>query len=325
MIDKVIVKIACAICLLLCVCGEDSDELDYRVEMRIFVQNISEYARSIDAGFFIIPQNGQELLTDDGESNGSIISTYVNAIDGVGREDLYYGYNDDDERTPAAETEYMIGFLDRAETSGIEVLVTDYCWTREKVDSSYQMNVTRGYISFAADERALNSIPPYPGEPHNVNSNDITDLSSARNFLYIINTENFPSKSDFLDALEQTNHDLLIIDLFYEGSDMLSAQDVASMKHKANGGQRLVIAYCSIGEAEDYRYYWSSTWDTDPPEWLDEENPDWPGNYRVCYWEPDWQDIIYGNDQSYLKKILDVGFDGVYLDIIDAFEYWEDL
>ena len=33
--------------------------------------------------------------------------------------------------------------------------------------------------------------------------------------------------------------------------------------------------------------------------------------------------IIYGNNNSYLEKILDAGFDGVYLDIIDAFEYFE--
>ena len=37
----------------------------------------------------------------------------------------------------------------------------------------------------------------------------------------------------------------------------------------------------------------------------------------------EWQDIVFGNDESYLKKILDAGFDGVYLDIIDAFEYFE--
>lgn len=34
-------------------------------------------------------------------------------------------------------------------------------------------------------------------------------------------------------------------------------------------------------------------------------------------------EIIYGNNNSYVKKILDAGFDGVYLDIIDAFEYFE--
>jgi len=79
----------------------------------------------------------------------------------------------------------------------------------------------------------------------------------------------------------------------------------------------------SIGEAEDYRFYWNTAWAISPPSWMEAENPDWPGNYKVKYWDPAWQAMIYGNDASYLKKILDAGFDGVYLDIIDAFEYFE--
>ena len=69
--------------------------------------------------------------------------------------------------------------------------------------------------------------------------------------------------------------------------------------------------------------YWDSGWEITPPAWLAEENPYWPSNYKVRYWQQGWQDIIFGNDSSYLKKILDAGFDGVYLDIIDAFEYFE--
>ncbi|MEE8372615.1 MAG: endo alpha-1,4 polygalactosaminidase [Dehalococcoidia bacterium] len=84
------------------------------------------------------------------------------------------------------------------------------------------------------------------------------------------------------------------------------------------------IAYMSIGEAEDYRYYWQEEWGSSSPSWLAEENPDWTGNYKVRYWDPVWQRIIYREDDSYLRKILDAGFDGVYLDIIDAFEYFED-
>ena len=56
---------------------------------------------------------------------------------------------------------------------------------------------------------------------------------------------------------------------------------------------------------------------------MDAENPNWAGNFKVKYWNTEWQNIIYGNDNSYLKKILNAGFDGVYLDIIDAFEYYE--
>jgi cysteinyl-tRNA synthetase len=57
--------------------------------------------------------------------------------------------------------------------------------------------------------------------------------------------------------------------------------------------------------------------------WLDKENPEWAGNYKVKYWAEEWQRIITGNRDSYLRNITDVGFDGVYLDIIDAYEYFE--
>ncbi|MCP4711319.1 MAG: hypothetical protein GY869_22085, partial [Planctomycetes bacterium] len=103
----------------------------------------------------------------------------------------------------------------------------------------------------------------------------------------------------------------------------LSSTEVTSLKTKANGGTRIVIAYMSIGEAEDYRYYWQTDWNTTAPSWLATENPNWPGNYKVRYWCSSWHTIIYGNDTSYLKQIIEAGFDGTYLDIIDAFEYFE--
>lgn len=57
------------------------------------------------------------------------------------------------------------------------------------------------------------------------------------------------------------------------------------MHIKANGGKHLILAYMSIGEAEDYRYYWKDEWKDHPPGWMAGENPDWPGNYKVKYWE----------------------------------------
>lgn len=79
----------------------------------------------------------------------------------------------------------------------------------------------------------------------------------------------------------------------------------------------------SIGEAEDYRYYWDESWTVGSPSWLKEENPEWEGNYKVEYWDTNWQAIILGSENAYLDKIIDAGFDGVYLDIIEAFEYFE--
>ena len=50
---------------------------------------------------------------------------------------------------------------------------------------------------------------------------------------------------------------------------------------KEGGGSLLVIAYMSIGEAENYRYYWQEEWEGNPPSWLAEKNPDFPDNYKV--------------------------------------------
>ncbi|MFK5973518.1 MAG: endo alpha-1,4 polygalactosaminidase [Flavobacteriaceae bacterium] len=79
----------------------------------------------------------------------------------------------------------------------------------------------------------------------------------------------------------------------------------------------------SIGEAEDYRYYWQSEWNTNKPDWLEVVNPDWPGNFKVKYWNTEWKALILGDKNAYLDKIIAADFDGVYLDIIDAFEYFE--
>ena len=308
-------------------CGKDDDapleNTDYRQEMRSFVKNISAYAKSLQSGFLIIPQNGQELLTDNGEETGTVQTDYIQAIDATGREDLFYGYDNDDEETPAEDHQHMADLCLLAAQHGIEVLVTDYCSTPGKMDHSYQQNEQLGFISFAADRRELNDIPAYPDKPYNENANDISKPAQAKNFLYLINGENFASKQAFLDAVSQTDYDLIIMDLF-QNDEAWTPQEVEILKTKQNGAKRLVICYISIGEAEDYRYYWDESWENDQPGWLEAENPDWEGNYKVRYWEPEWQRIIYGNDDSYLKKILDAGFDGAYLDIIDGYEYFEE-
>ena len=301
---------------------DDEVTIIYKQHMRNFVQEISNYAKNINSDFIVIPQNGQEIITENGNDDDPVVTEYLAAIDGVGREDLFYGYNFDNEPTPEADKNYMITFLDICEQNEVEVLTTDYCWTHSKINDSYEQNNIKSYISFAAPERELNIIPDFPVAPFNENNNNITALSEAKNFLYMLNPGNYTNKQDFINAINATNYDALIIDMFFDDLQF-SLQEISSLKIKQNGGSRLVIAYMSIGEAEDYRYYWNTAWVSNPPEWLAAENPDWPGNYKVQYWNQDWQDIIFGNDNSYLKKIIDSGFNGVYLDIIDAFEFFE--
>jgi len=305
-------------------CDEDDDDIDpvYRQYMREFVMGISEYAKSENPEFIIIPQNGNELVTENGNEDDPPFLEYLHAIDGVGREDLFYGYNHDNEASPQSETEYMMIFLDICENNGVDVLTTDYCWDKDKMDDSYMKNNNKGYISFAAPDRELDQIPSYPEKPFGLNDSDISGLSDAGNFLYLLNPEKFSSRQEMIDAMAETDYDIIILDLFYEDEELTNS-DLEILKIKSNNGKRLVIAYMSIGEAEDYRFYWNDSWKVGSPSFIEKENPNWEGNYKVRYWENEWQQIIYGTDNSYLDKIINIGFDGVYLDIIDAFEYFE--
>jgi cysteinyl-tRNA synthetase len=313
--------------LTLAISGCDDDDWgdrNFRQDMREFVIGISLYTKAVNPNFVVIPQNGIEIITVDGESSGALSTEYLNAIDGHGQEDLFFGYISDNVETPVEEIVYLQPFLDISNANGNVILVTDYCITETKVNNSYYFNNSKEYIGFAAPRRELDAIPNYPLVPNNVNSDNITQLSQVKNFLYLINPEGFATKTQFIAAVTATNYDLLIMDLFFNELGEFTASEVEQLRSKANGGSRMVVCYISIGEAEDYRYYWQSSWSNDEPHWLLDENPDWEGNYKVKYWEADWQNIIYGNDNSYAKKILNAGFDGVYLDIIEAFEYFEE-
>ncbi|MFM9943391.1 MAG: endo alpha-1,4 polygalactosaminidase [Hyphomicrobiaceae bacterium] len=148
--------------------------------------------------------------------------------------------------------------------------------------------------------------------------------------------------------------DLVVIDYSRTGVEAgrFSKAEVAAMQRKPDGQRRLVLAYLSIGEAESYRYYWDRKWvepapfrqSTTPPpisgltepvaaplpktvlvpkimapSWLGRENENWPGNFHVRYWYEEWQSIIVHDARSYLQRIQDAGFDGVYLDRVDAY------
>ncbi len=123
---------------------------------------------------------------------------------------------------------------------------------------------------------------------------------------------------DIQAITENPSFNLIVMDYSADGSDELKfmPEEIASIK---NSG-KIPIAYISIGEAEDYRFYWQAQWLDNPPEWLGSENPDWPGNYKVKYWYPEWQNIIF----SYIDTIYAQGFDGIYMDLIDAYWYWSD-
>ena len=126
--------------------------------------------------------------------------------------------------------------------------------------------------------------------------------------------------------LARSDFDLLVID-YANGDRPWTRREVKQIQRKPDGSRRVVLAYFSIGEAENYRFYWKKSWKKRKPAFLATANRDWGGNYKVRFWMPEWQEIIVGktgDSNSYLDQILAAGFDGVYLDIVDAFEFFGD-
>jgi cysteinyl-tRNA synthetase, unknown class len=95
----------------------------------------------------------------------------------------------------------------------------------------------------------------------------------------------------------------------------LTPAETAKMKVKPDGSRRLVIAYFSVGESENYRSYWRPEWDKKKPAWVGKESKEWKQNYYINYWEPVWQDIVL----KFADQVIASGFDGFYIDRADAY------
>jgi cysteinyl-tRNA synthetase, unknown class len=114
--------------------------------------------------------------------------------------------------------------------------------------------------------------------------------------------------------------DLIVIDPILDPAKgrMAEPAEIEAMQRKPDGGRRLVFAYLSIGEAEEYRPYWNQNWRANEPAWLGTPNPKWPRSHSVRYWDPNWQRIVGDT----LRRIVAAGFDGVFLDRVDAYHEW---
>jgi cysteinyl-tRNA synthetase len=140
----------------------------------------------------------------------------------------------------------------------------------------------------------------------------VSASAHAQSFLYQLQNINVTNAA-------ASSYAWIVTDYSHDGSGAgeLTSNEVATLK---SAGTKTVLAYLSIGEAEDYRFYWNPSWlKSNRPAWLGPVNPSWRGNYEVKYWDPTWQAIV----QSYLDRILAQDFDGAYLDIVDGYEFWE--
>lgn len=308
---KIQLLLIVTIVLFLFSCKKEQKTSEAALKMQDFVIQMSMYCKAQNPNFLIIPQNGIQLAFNNTNQEEGVNQPYLNAIDGFGNEEIFYNgkYKPDN---------YRLKMLEELRQHK-PILVADLVKEDGNIQDDINLNLSYGFLCFprSKDNYYYNQLP---SNVINENSNNITQLSEAKNFLYIINPEKYDSKNAFISALQATNYDMLLIDLFFNDEQLTSA-DVAQLKTKANGGTRLVIAYMNVGSVENYRYYWKSGWKLHNPSWIKKRYSGYKDEFYVEFWNSEWQDIIYGNDASYSKRIIEAEFDGTYLDNVETYYF----
>lgn len=143
------------------------------------------------------------------------------------------------------------------------------------------------------------------------------DLSEVDQWLYLIDVN---LDAETVEQIVNSTYDMVVLDFITseENNTDYPLAEVIQQLHDAPH-PKLVIAYIDTGQAESYRTYWQSGWGIGNPDWIVSADPDgWEGNFPVAYWYDEWQ-AIWLEEDGYLQGILDAGFDGVYLDWVEAY------
>jgi len=293
-------------------CNDNSNEKKTKEagkKMQDFVISISNFARNLNPNFIVIPQNGAELAFIDIDPSKELNNEYLNAIDGIGIEELFYN-------EVFKPDIYRIDMLRKiGETK--KVMVSEIIHMQQDIEDAIEKNHSEGFIPFIRTKENYH-YKEIPVDLTKENDRNISNLGDIQNYLYLINNSEFETKEAYLKAVENNNADLVIIDAYYL-SFLLNKKDVERLKTKKNGSKRLVIAYMNVGAAENWRNYWQVDWKLGNPKWLKKKYEGYDNEIIVEYWHPNWQKIIFGNKDSYLQKIIDINFDGVYLDNVEAY------
>jgi cysteinyl-tRNA synthetase, unknown class len=292
-------------------CFKEKRSNNKALEMQNFVIALSDYARSLGSDFIVIPQNGIELVFTETDMESGLNMSYVDAIDGIGVEELFY------DGSLAVDLERLE--MLRVAEPYLKIMVADYITNNSNYSDVVQRNMEESFIAFPREQNNY-GYQYIPDSIISENTNDINTLSEAQNYLYLIDPSLYSSKQDYLNSLAATNYDVLLIDMDYQ-EVALTAAEVNSLKTKANGADRLVISYINVGAAENWRYYWEDNWKLHRPLWLKKPYDGYEDEIWVKFWKDDWKNIIYGNDESYIKRIINAGFDGAYLDNVEAYYF----
>lgn len=119
-----------------------------RDEMRAFVAEIAEHGRKALPGFLVVPQNGEELLTD---------AAYRKVIDAIGKEDLLFGEFKDKQANPGDAISRRTALLQQLTREGKPVLAVEYLDNAGHIAAARKALSDAGFVPHFTD-RGLESL-----------------------------------------------------------------------------------------------------------------------------------------------------------------------
>ncbi len=307
---------------------------NYRDEMRKNVITVSDYAKERKKDFIVITRQGSLLLNvgeweehldevkiaasrgvfgDDeifiekmfnadnikGKDAGASVVPYSSAIDGIAVD-----YHECSGKVLTTEAEKEI------KKRGIVKLNIRHCPNAESLDREIAKDKAADNASLI--KTGFNEIPKK--EPFLYSADNVSGLKEVKNFLLLTDYSRFDNKNNLIMALEDTNYDMLIVNPFFSKNDAFNYNDVHRLKYKKLGARRLAVASIDISRIGFNDFYFKDTYSFRNPEWIKYVDKADPDKYVVEYFNQDYRNII----GKYVKGIVDLGFDGIMLDGVDA-------
>lgn len=305
-----------------------SDDLDYRDEMRTFIEKIAREGRGYKRDFIIMMKNGNELLTQVVDIDLLLAAPsqgFIRTLDAMLVESLSFGHPTPDTPREEKEQELLLNDIKLAQDADLKVFSLDYAQTPKNINTAYALARKNKLVSYVAPDKGFRNdrIARIPARPYQENAHTVSNINKIKNYVYIDNPSGFGSAGEYALALHNTNFDMIITNIFHRRNTVLGPHNVRSMQFKKTGARRPVIAYMNIGHAQEGAFYWQDSWETGNPSWLLDRVPGHTDLYQVEYWHPSWQQVIFGNNLSFLYGIFKEGYDGVLLDGVEAYKPFE--
>ncbi|MBR1123076.1 endo alpha-1,4 polygalactosaminidase [Bradyrhizobium lablabi] len=308
-------------------------------DMVDLVVSLKQYAVSKDPSFKVWVNGAEELLDH---------ANYLNAIDGMFKEEVYY--TDSGQKQPVSETQYTVENLQKAVDAGKPVVVIEYVSGATKIADVHAQATRDGLGSYVAhlDLNGIDYDGVLPGQTvHPIDgstggttdgtggttdgtggttggtggttggtggttdgtggSTGSTDGGTSSGGSYGPITADYVLQGVDPAEIAKAPFDVQVVETENDSGVPFTASQVSLMK---SGGSQ-VLGYFNLGEAENYRDYFSTL----SKSIIGPEDRDWPGNFHVAYWTPEWKAVA----EKAIDQMISAGYDGIYFDVVDEF------